>query len=302
MGKAERNRRQSAQQKIAAQQAAARRAENRRRGFIAGGSIVLVIAVVVTFIAVKAATSPATAGSTAVAGTAQPASVLNQVANVPAATLTSVGTGSTYQSAIQTVKGNPATLTKNGKAVIDYVGGEYCPYCAAERWALTSALSRFGKFSHLGFIHSSSTDVDPSTPTLTFYKSSYASKYVDFESTEARNDTNTANLEPLTALDKQLMAKYDVPPYVPSASDNDSFPFVDFANKYVIDGASYDPAVLKGLTWAQVAAALKDPSSPVAKGVDGAANLITAAICKATNGQPGNVCAATAVTQASGSI
>jgi hypothetical protein len=302
MGKAERNRRQSAQQKIAAQQAAAKRAENRRRGFIAGGSIVLVIAVVGAFIAVMALTSPAKAGSSAVAGTAQPASVLNQIANIPAATLTSVGTGSTYQSAVQTIKGNPVTLTKSGKAVITYVGGEYCPYCAAERWAITAALSRFGTFSHLGYIHSSSTDVDPSTPTLTFYKSSYTSKYVDFEATEARNDNNTANLQPLTALDKTLMAKYDVPPYVPSASDNGSFPFVDFANKYVINGASYDPAVLKGLTWAQVAAALKDPSSPVAKGVDGATNLITAAICKATNGQPGSVCTSAAVTKASGSI
>jgi hypothetical protein len=302
MGKAERNRRQSAQQKIAEQQAAARRADNRKRGFIAGGSIVLVIAVVGTFIGIKAATSSAKASAAAVAGTSQPASVLNQIANIPAATLTSVGTGSTYHGAIQTIKGNPATLTSNGKAVIAYVGGEYCPYCAAERWAITAALSRFGKFSHLGYIHSSSTDVDPSTPTLTFYKSSYTSKYVDFESTEARNDDNTANLEPLTSQDNQLMTKYDVPPYVPSASDDGSFPFVDFANKYVINGASYDPAVLKGLTWAQVAAALKDPSSPVAKGADGATNLITAAICKVTDGQPGSVCNSAAVTKVSGSL
>jgi hypothetical protein len=302
MGKAERNRRQNAQEKIAAQQAAARRAENRRRGFIAGGSIVLVVAIVVTFVAIKAATTPAKAGPTSVAGTAQPASVLNQIANVPVATLTSVGTGSAYKGAIQTIKGNPARLTSDGKAVITYVGGEYCPYCAAERWAITSALSRFGKFSHLGFIHSSSTDVDPSTPTLTFYKSSYTSKYVDFESTEARNDDNSATLQPLTKQDSQLMGKYDVPPYVPTASDDGSFPFVDFANKYVINGASYDPAVLKGLTWAQVAAALKDPSSPVAKAVDGTTNLITAAICKATDGQPGSVCASAAVTSATGSI
>jgi thiol-disulfide isomerase/thioredoxin len=301
MGKAERNRRQSAREKIAAQQAAAHRAENRRRGFIAGGSIVLVIAIVVAFIAVKNLSTPAKAGATSAASSAQATKVAEAVAGVPASTLDAVGTGTTYAKAIQTIQGNPATLTKNGKPVVDYVGAEYCPYCAAERWALTTALSRFGSFSGLGLIHSApAPEVDPSTPTLTFYKSSYTSKYVDFESTEAQTVTH-ANLEPLTALDKQIMAKYDAPPYVPSG-DQGSFPFIDFGNKYVIDGASFDPAILKGMTWTQVATALKDPSSPVAKAADGAANLITAAICKVTGGKPGSVCTSAGVTKANGAI
>jgi hypothetical protein len=297
MGKADRNRKQTARERIAAQQAAARRAENRRRGFIAGGAVVLVVAIVVAFVVIKSLKSPAKAAS----ATTQPASVVREITSVPAATLTSVGTGTTYSGAIQTIKGNPALLTSNGKPVVVYVGAEYCPYCAAERWALTAALSKFGTFSNLGFIHSSSSDVDPSTPTLTFYKASYTSTYVDFQTTEAQTITH-ATLQKLTPLDNQVMGKYDVPPYVPTAADDGSFPFVDFANKYVIDGASYDPAVLKGLTWAQVAAALKDPSSPVAKSVDGATNLITAAVCKATGGKPGSVCSSAAVTKASGSI
>lgn len=298
MGKAERNRRQSAREKIAAQQAAARRAENRKRGLIAGGSVGLVIVVVVAFLFFKALSKP---GATAAAASTQPASVVNQITNVPAETLASVGTGSTYQKAIQTIKGSPAPLTQKGKPVIVYVGAEYCPFCAAERWALASALGKFGKFSGLSFIHSSSTDTDPSTPTLTFYKSSYTSNYLVFQTTEVQTVTH-ATLQKLTALDSQVMGKYDVPPYVPSASDDGSFPFVDFANKYVIAGASFDPAVLKGLTWAQVAAALKDPSSSVAKSVDGATNLITAALCKATHGQPGNVCTSAGVTKANGAI
>lgn len=300
MGKAERNRRQSAREKIAVQQAAARRAELRQRGLIAGGSVLVVIAIVVTFVVIKTASNSSAqqTGSTA----SQPASVMKDITSVPDATLTAIGAGSSYQHAIQAIKGSPPLLTQDGKPHIVYVGGEYCPYCAAERWAMVNALSRFGTFRGLGFIHSSAKDVDPSTPTLTFHKSSYTSKYVVFSPTEARNATNTANLEPLTALDKQLMGKYDVPPYVPSASYDGSFPFVDFANRYVIDGASYDPAVLKGMTWAEVAAALKDPSSPVAKAADGAANLITAAICKVTGGKPGSVCTAVGVTKASGAL
>jgi hypothetical protein len=30
-----------------------------------------------------------------------------------------------------------------------YIGAEYCPYCAAERWPLVMALSKFGTFSNL---------------------------------------------------------------------------------------------------------------------------------------------------------
>jgi thiol-disulfide isomerase/thioredoxin len=302
MGKAERNRRESAREKIAAQHAAARRAENRKRGLIAGGSVVLVLAIVVAFIVIKGlGGTSASAGSTSASGQKQPTSVVSEIADVPASTLNAVGTGTTYPKAIQTITGSPAPLTQGGKHVVVYVGAQYCPYCAAERWALTAALSRFGTFTGLSFIHSSSTDVDPSTPTLSFYKSSYSSKYVVFEPTEAETVTK-APLQKLTTLDNQLMAKYDVPPYVPSSNYDGSFPFVDFGNKYVIDGASYDPAVLKRLTWAQVAAALKDPSSPVAKSVDGATNLITAAICKATGGQPGSVCTSAGVTKASGAI
>jgi len=293
MGKAERNRRLNAQQKIAAQQAAARRAENRRRGLIAGGSVVLVIAIVAVFFGIKAGTSPAKATASSPAGASQPASVTNAIANIPAATLASVGTGTTSAKAVVATTGNPAPLTSNGKPVVVYVGGEYCPYCAAERWALTAALSKFGSFSHLGFIHSSSSDVDPSTPTLTYYKSSYTSKYIDFQPTEAVGLEQGKNLETMTSLDNELFKKFN---------PGGSFPFVDIGNKYLITGASYDPGVLKGLTWAQVAAALKDPTSPVAKGVDGATNLITAALCKITGGQPDSVCTSAGVTKASGAI
>jgi thiol-disulfide isomerase/thioredoxin len=302
MGKAERNRRQSAQEKIAAQRAAARRAERRRQALIAGGSVLVVIAIVVAFIVVKAVggKSTATAGATSPVGTTLASGVLSNVTGVPVSTLDAVGTGSTYKGAIQNIPGG-TPLTSGGKPEVVYVGAEYCPYCAAERWAMTIALSRFGTFSGLHGIHSSSTDADPNTPTLTFYKSSYTSKYVVFASTETQTVTR-ANLQSLTTLDNQLMAKYDVPPYVPSSADNGAFPFVDVGNKYVINGASFDPLVLAGKTWSQVAATFKDPSSPIAKSVDGAANLITAAICKTTNNQPANVCGSAGVTAASGAI
>jgi thiol-disulfide isomerase/thioredoxin len=290
MGKADRNRRQNARERIAAQQAAAKRAERRRQMLMVGGSVVAVLAIVVAFIAIKLATGPAKAGPSGAVKTA--AAVTQGIASVPVATLNTVGKGTTYANAIQTIRTKAPALTQGGKPQLVYVGAEYCPYCAAERWALTTALSRFGTFSGLGLIHSSTTDVDPNTPTLTFYKSSYTSKYIVFTTTEAQTVTR-ATLQHTTALDNQLMGKYDIPPYVPTTKYDDSFPFVDFGNKYVIDGASYDPGLLAGKTWTQVAAALKDPSSPIAKGADGAANLITAAVCKLTGNQPATACTPT---------
>ena len=136
---------------------------------------------------------------------------------------------------------------------------------------------------------------------MSFYKATYTSKYVTFTTTEAQKVDKTP-LQPVTALDKSLMAKYDVPPYVPSSQYDDSFPFVDFGNKYVIDGASYDPLLLAHLSWQQIGADLANPKSPVGQAIDAAANRITAAICKITSNQPGSVCTSTGVTSASGSI
>ncbi|HEX9034101.1 MAG TPA: hypothetical protein VF834_19850, partial [Streptosporangiaceae bacterium] len=50
--------------------------------------------------------------------------------------------------------------------------------------------------------------------------------------------------------------------------------------------------VLAGLTWSQIASKLKNPTDPVAINITGAANYITASICKMTNNAPATVCTA----------
>jgi hypothetical protein len=77
-----------------------------------------------------------------------------------------------------------------------------------------------------------------------------------------------------------------------------SIPFVDVGGKYTMTGASFSPDVLAGLTQEQVAAALSDPTSPVAKAIDGTANVLTASICNVTDGKPGSVCGAPGVVAA----
>ena len=211
----------------------------------------------------------------------------SEVTSVPAATFDSVGAGTA--TGLTATTGQPL-LTSAGKPEVVYMGGEYCPFCAAERWALTAALGRFGTFTGLGLIHSSPTDVYPSTPTLSFHGSRFTSKYVSFapvewfgQATDASTPFGHAYLEQPTAQQAALFSKYA----------GGSIPFVDIGNQYLVPQAQYLPSALQGHEL--VAGGRRDAGrrSPVARDIDGAANIITAAICTPTNNQPATACTPT---------
>lgn len=274
----------AARERIAAQRAAQQRAERRRRILLAGGAVVVVVAIVVVFVVIKLNKSPAPA--TSASGTTLPASLTRQITSVPAATLATVGSGSALSynpKSISAINGSPIGT---GKPEVLYVGAEYCPFCATERWAITVALSRFGTFSPLHGIHSAgSPEVYPDTATLTYYGGSYTSKYLTFTAVE----TQKVDHSPLQSLNSQqtsLLEQYT----------KGSIPFVYFDGKYALTSVSYNPQVLAGKSWSQIAAALHDPSSAIAQGADGSANLITAAICKLTSGQPTSACSSSVIT------
>jgi len=287
----------SRRERIAAQQAAQRRREQQQRLLMAGGAILAVVVIVIGFVIWNANRS---AGSSANGPTgAALTSVVNDVTNVPASTLGSVNAGgSSLQGAIQKISG-ATPLTENGKPEVFFDGAEYCPYCAANRWGLVVALSRFGTFSGLKTIHSSSSDTPANVPTFTFYGSTYTSNYISFtaveETTNQLNSAGTAYvpLQTPTAAQQALLTKYDAPPYT-SAQNKGAIPFVDFGNQYVQSGdlPMLTPTSLQG-DWSKISADLKNPSSANAKAVDGAANFMTAAICKLTNNQPATACTST---------
>jgi thiol-disulfide isomerase/thioredoxin len=285
MSKAQRIRQQNAREKIAAQRAAEQKAQRRRQTLIAGGSVLAVLAVVAVFIGIKLSTSGSSGGSGN--GTAQPA-VVSTVTSIPSATTDAVGKGASNPKMLIPLSG-AAALTSGGKPEVLYMGAEYCPFCATERWAMLNALSRFGAFSNIRFIHSAADDTPASVPTLTFYQSGYSSKYVTFTPVEMQK-IDRSTLQNPTDAQKALLNKYDAPPYVQGGAG--SIPFMDFGGRYMISGASYDYNVLSGKTWAQIAAAMKDPSTDIAKGALGTANQMTAAICKLTGNQPATACTA----------
>ena len=292
MGKASRIKQQSAREKIAAQREAARKAERRNRMLITGGSTLAVLVIVLAFVLVKLSQgSPSSSGGSST-GTLLPASVASQVTGVPAATLDKIGKGAVpafTQGKPPFAPGSGPALTSGGKPEMLYIGAEYCPYCAAMRWPMAVALSRFGTLTPLHGIHSSSKDVYPSTATLTFYKSGYHSNYLAFTPVETTTVDKTALQNP-TQAQNAVWARYEPDP------NTRGFPFVAFSNKQAMKGYFYNPTVLQGKSWSQIAAALKHPTSPIAQNVNGAANYITGAICQMTNNQPANVCNSAAVT------
>ena len=245
--------------------------------------IVIVIVIVVVAVTGGGSSKP----SSAIDSTPAAAGVVSDVSSVPLATFNQVKVPSGAASAPTAIsKATPLTL--GGKPEVLYMGDEWCPYCGASRWPMVVALSRFGTFTGLKTTMSSGSDVDPDTNTFSFVGSSYSSPYVSFVPVEMQNSTHV-NLQTPTAAQAKILQTYD---------SQGSVPFIDFGNKYTVN-STYDPAVLQGLSWPQIASQLADPSSTVAQNIDGSANFMSAIICKLTNGQPGGVCTSAGVQAAS---
>jgi hypothetical protein len=219
-----------------------------------------------------------------------PTDVLNAVTKPDPAIFAKVGTGGLNNPLIH-VAGDPLKGA-NGKPEIFYFGAEYCPYCAAERWSLIMAMSRFGEYKDLRLMKSGSApEAFPDTSTFTFLHSTYTSQYVDWASVETA-DRNGQTLQTPTADQLAIVNKYDAPPYTQQTG---SIPFVTYANQYTTVGAGFQNSSIQDLTWQQIAAKLSNPDDPVTKNIVGNANYLTAAICLSTNNEPASVCQAAPV-------
>jgi thiol-disulfide isomerase/thioredoxin len=281
---------------------ARRGATGRPAGLFTWVAVGVVVALILVIVIVKVTGSDATNNSSGT--TPVSPAVMAELTGIPAATFNAVGTKSPVVAVDPpaSVPGQPALLWADTNGVkrpsVFYYGAEYCPYCAAERWPLIIALSRFGSFSNLHETFSSSADVYPSTPTFTFYQSTYRSPYLNFFPIEALsnvlvNGSYTTLMTP-TKEQAALVAKYDTSTYIPGAGDG-SIPFITINNRFMLSGASYSPSALAGSTHNQIAGALSDASNPLTKGILTAANYLTATMCVATKDQPSNVCSSPAI-------
>jgi hypothetical protein len=261
-------------------------------------SYAAIAAVVVVIATMAIASSLRRTAPSERSGPAAPAVVV-RIATIPSSAFETAGIPSPI--ALVSLPAGTPQLSGAGRPELLYVGAEYCPYCAAERWVVVTALSRFGTFSGLGATTSSTSDIFPGTRTFSFYGASFASQYIAFDSVETETnrpapDGGYTALQSLTSEQRQVLMTYDGPPYFEGSAG--AIPFVDIAGAFVARGASFDPASLKGLTMQEIADGVADPTSQLGRAVRAAANAYTAAICEATGDQPSSVCASPVIRRA----
>jgi hypothetical protein len=155
------------------------------------------------------------------------------------------------------------------------------------------ALAKFGSFSGLRATTSSSSDLDPSTPTFSFYGSIFSSKYIGFTPVELyTNQVDKATgswqvLQQPTPQQVSLLEKWDRSPYTSEAG---SIPFVYFAGRYVLAGAQYDAGHISGWSIARAAAYVTSGKSSTSRNAEAAAGYLVGAFCALTRDMPARVC------------
>lgn len=173
---------------------------------------------------------------------------------------------------------NSQEYISNEKPIVVYIGAEYCPYCAFIRWPLVIALMRFGNFSGLEYMRSgSSPEVYPDTATFSFRNINYQSNYIIFEAYELQDRSGA----PLERLPSNYSDVFN--------SHGSTFPFLSFANRYILSGSIYNPDLMQGKNWTQIVSIIGS-NTTLGHEVKVVANAITAVICKLTNNNPEGVC------------
>jgi hypothetical protein len=268
--------------------------ENRIRRYLSLGIPVLIVVILGVYTLVW---SVSNANPTLQANPANQ-QLIGQVTSISQSIWQSAGTGG-LSNPWHSVHGQPPLNGPSGHPEFFYVGGEFCEFCATERWAILIALSRFGSFSHVSQLRS----YDDQLATFSYYRSTYSSPYVDFVSVEHVGNTKDileqfVTLQPFQGNQQQLFNRYASTTYLPTGQ---GYPFIDLNNEYLL-GGGIEPAVLQNasggpLSWQQIADALQTPSSLVAQQILGTANWLTAAVCLVTDQRPGSVCKVPAVQQ-----
>lgn len=265
------------------------------------GTVAVVLIIVIVLVAVKlTGNSSTTTGSTSPPPQPAPSAVVQAVTKIPASVYDAVGDDSPDAAVTPpSLLDAQPPLTIKGKPAVVFVGSEPCPYCAAERWAVVAALSRFGTFSGLESLESSSNEAFAGTPTFSFADTRYKSRYIAAELVEhygtAKNSAGTSYsvLEPLTPVERSVLKRYG---NVASGGAGSLLPFLDIANRAVARGGMFSPSIFQQLSATDVASGLTDAKDPATQAIVAAANELSASICAVDGQRPTAVCSSRGVT------
>jgi hypothetical protein len=231
------------------------------------------------------------------------AAVLTQLRSVPVATFDALGGVTDPPQALMpptVLQGQPA-LVSAGRPEVLFVGTDFCPFCAAERWPLIVALSRFGHFTRLYDSQSAPSSVFPGIQTFTFHDAVYTSRWVTLTGVELYSNGTDADgtftrIASLSPEQQGLVDRYRGAGS--SGTPAGSYPFLDIGNKMVASTSAFSPALLAQKSQAAIAGDLAQAQSPAGQAIVAAANQLTVGICLATGQEPSRVCTSKGVVDA----
>ena len=284
--------------------AAAGAGSSRTGLYIAWGAVALVVVIIGTLFIVNA-TKSNTQDLSYTPVTPAPAQVVHDVTTIPTSTWDKVGVSDTSVAKPTVLTGQP-DMSLNGKSpAMLYYGAEYCPYCAAERWAMAAALARFGTWSNLQITASSHVDVDADHPHLQLPRC-HARQPVHHVQGDRAVHEHPGVGKPRSVhqppepdqggeSDPGQVQLLQVPARTAAPTGRSRSRSWTSTTSLLFSGASYDPQILAGLTWTDISGSLSDPTNPVTQAILTTGNYMSAGICNASHGQPGSVCTSSGV-------
>ena len=237
----------------------AQRATHRKRIAVRiGGSILAVAALAGALVFALRGSAAGVSQSAVAAGLGIPTS---DIASPPAGAFNHVG----------------PPLYAGSKSELLFIGAQYCPHCAGQRWAIVKALNQFGAFSNV----TSSANDDGTIPTFDLHNATYSSPYVAFVHRDVEDRAHQP-LDTLSSEEQSLFGRYD---------SSGGIPLV-LVGGYGLLGDGYDLSLIAGKSFGTVQHALQhgDSSSSFVPAINAEANSITAFICHTDRMRPHSVC------------
>jgi hypothetical protein len=204
--------------------------------------------------------------------------------NVPLTTLLAAGA---KQSVLWPAGISQAPLTAGGKPEMLYIGAEFCPICATQRWHMTVALSHFGTFTNLQQTHSAVSDGN--IPTVSYYGSTFTSPYLTFTPVETTTNQPSGSyyktLQTPTPAQQQLWQQN-------SPNGQETFPFIYIGGKWLLQTSQFPDSTLEGKSFNQVLNSVGNNNTSVGSLIDASAAVLIQKICTITGEKPAATCAA----------
>ena len=171
------------------------------------------------------------------------------------------------------------TVRRGGKLTVFFMGAEYCPYSAAERWAIVRSLQKFGQWQGLKQTISAARD-QPflNLPTYDFTEATYNSPHIEFVAREIK-DREFKPFQKLLKTEEKIVRKHD---------PKKEIPFLLVGGRFMQIGSGFPPKIFIGHTFRQTETELKKVESEIRKTIDEEANIITALLC--LSGLPPELC------------